>query len=149
MNILFSFLTQNLSLYLSHDFISFLSVSLFLKDMDLFMKSWRNQFLSFFYFAASSFSFQISHSSTIFFTSIVIFFFFISSFFFYLFSSCFFPSSLCCCHFDFSCFSLYCSYIPLNISLSSLLLYSSQFQDCGILATAFPKLYSTSVLLSH
>jgi len=149
MNILFSFLAQNLSLYLLHDFISFLSVSLFLKDIDLFMKSWRNQFFSFFYFATSSSLFQISHSSTIFFTSIVISFFFLSFFFFYLFSSCFFSSSLCYYHSNFSCFSLYCSYIPLNISLSSLLLYSSQFQDCGMLATAFPKLHSTSVLLSH
>ena len=41
------------------------------------------------------------------------------------------------------------SYILLDISSSLLLLFSNQSQNCGEQAIVFPKLHSTSVLLSH
>ena len=106
-------------------------------------------------FAAFSFSFQISYSSTTFFTSIVLFFF---GFFFFFLSSSFFcsfssllisfslPYSSLLFVFTTPVFSTLVStafHTLLGIFSSLPLLFSSQFQDCSKQVIAFPKSHST------
>jgi len=125
------------------------------KDMDLLVESLKNQFLGLFLdFAAFFFLFQISYSSTTLFTSTVLFFF--GFFYLFFFFSCFFSSYFLFSSYIFSFFAFTTLvflilvsttfYIFLNILLSLLFPFSSWSQDCGKLATVFPRSLSTFVL---
>ena len=116
----FSFFGANFSFILITWFYNFLIGILSLVFLPktwiyLWNLSGTSYFASFFDFAASSFSSQISHSSTIFFTSIILSFLdfsfsfsFCSFFSCFFFSSSFFSLSFCFSQPDFPCFDLYC-----------------------------------------
>jgi len=107
-------------------------------------------------FAASFSSFKISHFSATLFTSIVFAFFY---FFVFVFSLPFLLVSFLLLSLPLPLFVFAtlvfpalvstASYTLLNTLSSSSLPFSSQSQDCGKLAIAFPRLLVTSVLLTH
>ena len=159
MDILSSFSVQPLSLSLLHSPITFCwyPLTCFLsKDMNLFVEHLRNQFFGLFFKFCGV---PLIIPNLLFFCYLFYFYCFFcfcfSSFSFLplsfaltsLTSFLFFPFSLPLFVFAILTFSTLVSttyYTSLNTLSSSLLLPSSQFQDCGKLAIISPKLHSTS-----